>query len=56
MQSPDFQLADDSRPVQPHDLPKARRTILLLPGEKAGMRACVQTVLVPIPTPQYITV
>ena len=33
-------------PIQLHDISKTRRTILLLLGEKAGLRASVQTILV----------
>jgi hypothetical protein len=35
------------RPIQPHDIPNTRRTILLLLREKAGMRADVQTIFTP---------
>jgi len=39
------------RPIPSHCISKTRRMILLLPGEKGGLRASVQTMLVPIPLP-----
>ena len=37
-----FWLVRNIKPIQPHDIPEKRRTFLLFPGEKAGMRASVQ--------------
>jgi hypothetical protein len=42
------------RPIPPPEIPKTRRTFLLLPGEKAGMRAVVKIASALIPRPFVI--
>jgi len=44
------------RPIQSHDIPKTRRTILPLLEERAGVRTVVQTIFVPTPkfTPRLV--